>query len=247
MTFTPKPNFSGTVAITYVVNDNTGAVSSPGNITVTVNPVNDNPVAVADNISTGEDLGITFNPTSNDTDIDGTIDATTLDLDPGTSGVQRTMSTPQGIWTTDVGGNLTFTPKNNYNGPASLNYTVKDNSGATSNAVTVSVTVGPVNDEPVLVDKALTVTQGRGATDNLLVGAIDPDGTPLVINTTPISDLRMAQLQLKPTVLISTWLIRLIRVQMRSLLRSAILAFRCLRCVLPLRSRSTWWSIKVQS
>ena len=187
VTFTPAPDFNGTATISYTVNDDTGAVSLPGTITVTVLPVNDAPLAVADAVTTGEDLGVTFNPTTNDTDVDGTIAASTLDLDPSTAGIQKTLTKATGLWTADNTGNITFVPKPNYNGTATISYTIQDNGGATSNAIVITVTVTPVNDAPVIPAKTLTVTQGRGATDNLLTGGLDPDGTPLTINTTPLT------------------------------------------------------------
>ncbi|MGC3945426.1 MAG: Ig-like domain-containing protein [Chryseolinea sp.] len=198
VTFTPALNFNGVASITYTVNDDTGAVSQPGTITVTVISVNDSPVAVADAINTGEDLGVTFNPTTNDTDVDGTIVASTLDLDLATAGIQKTITTSAGLWTADNSGNLTFVPKVNYNGTATVSYTVQDNGGATSNTIAITVTVTPVNDAPVLPAKTLIVTQGRGATDNFLTGAIDPDGTSLVINTTPLSGPAHGTITIKP-------------------------------------------------
>ena len=198
LSFTPKQDFNGTASISYTVADNTGAVSLPGNITVMVNAVNDNPVAIADNVSTSEDISVTFNPTLNDSDVDGTLDLTALDLNPATAGIQHTVTTSEGVWTADNAGNVTFVPKTNFNGLATVSYTVKDNSGGNSNAVLVSVTVTPVNDQPILVEKKLLVTQGRGATDNLLTGAIDPDGTPLSINVAPISGPLHGTITIKP-------------------------------------------------
>ena len=58
-------------------------------------------------------------------------------------------------------GNLTFTPVANYNGPASITYTVNDNSGATSNVATVSITVTPVNDAPVAEPEAVALAGGK--------------------------------------------------------------------------------------
>ena len=59
-TLTPALNFNGTASITYTVKDNQGALSNVATITMTILPVNDAPVAVADNASTNEDTPVSF-------------------------------------------------------------------------------------------------------------------------------------------------------------------------------------------
>ncbi|MFV8453462.1 cadherin-like domain-containing protein, partial [Vibrio campbellii] len=49
-----------------------------------------------------------------------------------------------------VDGKLVFTPAENFNGEASISYTVSD--GALEDSAEVSVTVNPVNDAPVAND-----------------------------------------------------------------------------------------------
>ncbi|MEN9743373.1 MAG: hypothetical protein RLZZ65_1178, partial [Bacteroidota bacterium] len=117
--------------------------------TLTVNPVpNCIPVANNDNATTAEDNPAILNITANDTDLDGTINVNSIDLDPATPGQQTSVSTTAGLFSVNA-GILTFYPAANYNGPASITYTVNDNSGATSNVATVSITVTPVNDAPI--------------------------------------------------------------------------------------------------
>ena len=57
----------------------------------------------------------------------------------------------QGTWSVNpFSGAISFTPLANYDGPVTdITYTVDDDSGATSNPATVSVTISPVNDVPV--------------------------------------------------------------------------------------------------
>ena len=92
VTFTPVLDFTGPASVSYRVNDNGGATSNTATFSVTVNAVNDAPTAVNDNTTTPEETVITYNVTSNDTDIDGTINAATVDLDPGTGGIQNTLA-----------------------------------------------------------------------------------------------------------------------------------------------------------
>ena len=135
VTFTPVLNYNGTTtAISYVVTDNDALISNAVTITVTVIPVNDAPVAVNNSITTNENSPISFSITSNDTDVDGTIDPSTVDLDPSTAGYQTSFTVAgQGTYVVDAFGTVTFTPVTNYYGTATpLNYTVKDNSGLIS-------------------------------------------------------------------------------------------------------------------
>ncbi|MCK7460621.1 MAG: cadherin-like domain-containing protein [Sphingobacterium sp.] len=90
---------------------------------------------------------------ANDTDIDGAINAATVDLDPATAGIQSTFTVSgQGTYATAASGIVTFTPVLNYNGIATpVNYTVNDSGGATSNTATITITVTEENDTPVAI------------------------------------------------------------------------------------------------
>jgi large repetitive protein len=188
VTFTPVLNFNGIASIPYTVNDNTGATSNPATIAVTVNPVNDAPVAVSNSTTTNEDTPVAINVTANDTDVDGTINVATVDLDPATAGIQTTFTNAQGTWAVDALGNVTFTPVLNFNGTASTPYTVNDNLGLTSNQATISITVTPVNDAPVLTNLTPITTEDAPFNGSVLTAADkDPDGTALTVSTTPVS------------------------------------------------------------
>jgi gliding motility-associated-like protein len=177
VTYTPTLNFNGSASITYRVNDNSGATSNTATITVTLTPVNDAPVAVNDNATTNEDMPVTFNVTSNDTDVDGTINAGTVDLDPATAGTQNTVINSAGSWSVDASGDVTYTPTLNFNGSASITYRVNDNSGATSNTATITVTVTPVNDAPIAMNDNATTNEDTPVTFNVTSNDTDVDGT----------------------------------------------------------------------
>jgi len=136
--FTPAANYNGPASFTYTVSDGQGGTST-ATVNLTVTPVNDPPVAVADAATTLEDTPISFTPgtlLANDTDVDG---------NPLTiTSVQAAVNGTVAI----VAGNVVFTPAANYNGPASFTYTISDGQGGTSTA-TVNLTVTGVNDAPV--------------------------------------------------------------------------------------------------
>ena len=146
--FTPDADFNGDATFEYTVDDGNGGTSS-ATVTVAVASVNDDPVAVADNEGTTEDVPVTILASgllSNDTDVDG---------DPlSLASVQNAVN---GTVSLDVNGDVVFTPDADFNGNATFEYTVDDGNGGTSSA-TVTVDVTAVNDDPVaVVDSAVAV------------------------------------------------------------------------------------------
>ncbi|WP_374400510.1 retention module-containing protein, partial [Niveibacterium sp.] len=63
-----------------------------------------------------------------------------------------------GTVTVNTDGTLTYTPPPNYNGPATIIYTVSDGRGATADG-TITVNVTPVNDAPTTTDVAVTTLE----------------------------------------------------------------------------------------
>ena len=144
--YSPDPNFNGTDSFTYQVTDGT-ALSNEATVTITVNPVNDAPVAVDDNYSTNEDVPLIRQVSdllSNDTDVDG--DQLTWD------GVVTRPAHGQ-VFVASFNGIVSFgySPDPNFNGSNSFTYQVTDGISL-SNMATVTITVNPVNDTPVAVD-----------------------------------------------------------------------------------------------
>ncbi|WP_153559190.1 tandem-95 repeat protein, partial [Roseimaritima sediminicola] len=68
--YTPSANFHGIDTFTYTISDGAGGTDT-ATVTVTVNPVNDAPVADDDTATTDEDTAVTINVLANDSDVDG--------------------------------------------------------------------------------------------------------------------------------------------------------------------------------
>ena len=68
ITYTPDADFNGTDTFTYYCYD--GYVKTEATVTVSISQVNDNPLAVEDSGSTGEDELVSVNVLKNDTDVD---------------------------------------------------------------------------------------------------------------------------------------------------------------------------------
>jgi VCBS repeat-containing protein len=158
ITYTPDPDFNGTDTITYIADDGNGG-TTPGTVTVTINPVNDAPVAANDSTVTDLDTAIDINVLGNDFDVDGdtlTVTAAT----PGTNGTT----------TVNPDGTITYTPEPGFVGLDTFEYTVDDGNGGTDTA-TVTVSVGGA---PLPRDGIVDGTPGNDLIDLNYTG--DPDG-----------------------------------------------------------------------
>ncbi|MCX6244304.1 MAG: Ig-like domain-containing protein, partial [Bacteroidetes bacterium] len=179
----PNPNFNGTDNFCIEVCDNGSPVlCDTAHYTVIVTPVNDPPVAVDDYATTPEDTPVTIAILSNDSDIDGSLDPATIDLDPSTPGIQTSYTVPgQGTFVvnpvTDI---VTFTPVLNFNGVVTpIPYQVCDNGtplpSQCAQAV-IHVTVTPVNDPPVAVVDYFTTPEDTPVAGNVTGNDSDVDG-----------------------------------------------------------------------
>jgi large repetitive protein len=167
LTYTPNANFNGEDTITYVISDGNGGTST-AIVKVTVNPVNDPPVAANDTASTNEDTPVTIGVLGNDSDVDG---------DPLTV---TAATSPNGTVVINPDGTLTFTPAPNFNGATTITYTISDGNGGTSTA-TVTVTVDAVNDPPVAVNDVAVTPEDSPVTIPVLANDTDIDGDPLSV------------------------------------------------------------------
>ena len=154
-TYTPAANVSGAVSFNYTAFD--GSLSASSTASLTLAPVNDAPVAVADTLSATEDTAVTYTAAQllgNDTDVDNS--NAQLSIASVTSGTGGTA-------VLNANGTVTFTPNANFSGAASFTYTVSDGA-STSSPATVTVNVAAVNDAPVAVADTLSATEDTAVT-----------------------------------------------------------------------------------
>ena len=166
-TYTPAANFNGTDTFTYKANDG-AADSNTVTVTITVNPVNDAPVAVSDTYSTPAGTPLTVAAPgilANDTDADG--DPLTAVLVTGPA---------NGALTSNPDGSFTYEPDAGFTGTDSFTYQASDGADD-SNVVSVTITVLSGNQPPVAVVRDA---------DEPLVGAV---GAPLALDGSPSFDV----------------------------------------------------------
>jgi large repetitive protein len=156
--YTPNPDFNGNDSFTYKANDGT-LDSNVATVSLTINPVNDAPVAANGAASGNEDTAIT-----------GTLSAS--DIDSASLTYSRVANAAHGSVTVHTDGTFSYTPNADFNGIDSFTY--KANDGALdSNVATVSLTINPVNDAPVAANGAASGNEGTVITGTLSANDID--------------------------------------------------------------------------
>ena len=161
LTYMPEVDYNGPDSFTFTVTDGDGTVSTPADVSITVTPVNDAPVAMSQSVAVDEDGAVAIVLAGSD--VDGDIVAYQV-TDPPRHGT--------------LGGDapsLTYMPEVDYNGPDSFTFTVTDGDGTVSTPADVSITVTPVNDAPTALAQTVAVASGQ-AIDIVLEGT-DVDGT----------------------------------------------------------------------
>jgi VCBS repeat-containing protein len=179
--YTPNANFNGTDRFTYRAFDGS-THSNVATVTITVNPVNDAPVALDNLYNIDEDSTLTIpvnGVLGNDSDIDEDVLSASLVSNPA-----------HGTLTLNSNGAFVYTPNANFNGTDSFTYRAFDGV-AYSNLATVTITVNPVNDAPIVVSDAYSVDED-GSLTVLATGVlgndrdleVDPLSANLVTSTT---------------------------------------------------------------
>ncbi len=171
-TYTPSLNFTGLVTFTYRVTDGT-ASSAPATVSITVTPVNDAPVAVADEFTTLEDALLTIPVAgilTNDFDVDGDALSAVLVSDVA-----------NGTLVLSTNGSFTYLPNANFHGEDSFLYRAFD--GALHSETTlVRILVIATNDAPIAVNDAYATAEDLAINvpaPGVLPNDFDADGDPL--------------------------------------------------------------------
>ena len=169
-TYTPTANYNGPDSFTYKVND--GLLdSNVATVNLTVNAVNDAPVANPNSYTMAEDSTLTVAAPgllSNDTDADG----------PGLAVVVAIAPTHAAAFSILPNGSFSYTPVANYSGLDSFSYKISDGV-ADSAFTTVTITVTPVNDAPTATNDAYFTTVNTAlsvAGNGVLSNDTDPEG-----------------------------------------------------------------------
>ncbi|WP_417391247.1 Ig-like domain-containing protein [Gimesia sp.] len=179
--YDPNGNFedlaqgeTATDSFIYTITDSEGSTDT-ATVVITINGVNDAPVAEDDAFSTNEDTTLTggnvlnANPTSADSDVEGQSFSVTA-VANGTVGSQFALASGA-LLTLNSDGTFSYDPNSAYEylalgetGTDSFTYTITDSQGGTDTA-TVTITIYGVNDAPVAQDDIVTMNE-----DSVLYG-----------------------------------------------------------------------------
>ncbi len=165
-TYTHDGSETTTDSFTYKATDG-AAESNEATVTITINPVNDDPVAVDDGYSVDEGGILNVNGVlDNDIDPDGPNPLQVVDA-------QAQSGPSHGTLNLAADGSFTYTHDGSETTTDSFTYKATDGA-AESNEATVTITINPVNDDPVAVDDGYAVAKG-GAIDDAAPGVLEND------------------------------------------------------------------------
>src|SRR6185503_5610768 len=140
-------------------------------VTITVNQVNDSPIANPDNISGQEDTTFGGNLMTNDLDIDG----------DSLVAVNAT-ATLHGILNLIADGTFSYTPEADYVGTDSFQYMVSDGNGGFATG-SVMITITQVNDAPIANDDSGYTTLSQPVLVKVLDNDSDIDSSTLNVGS----------------------------------------------------------------
>ncbi|MFQ5782675.1 MAG: Ig-like domain-containing protein [Nitrosopumilus sp.] len=171
LTYQPNPNFASTDSFTYVTNNGTHN-SNEATVTLSVNPINDAPIASDDSYTTSEDSALVISEPGvlgNDSDVDGDSLSSVLDT-----------STNNGVLVLNSDGSFSYTPNANFGGSDSFTYHVNDGL-LDSNIATVDITITLENNAPVAQDDQAETQQNVPIRIDVLENDSDPEDDSLNI------------------------------------------------------------------
>ncbi|MCX7420153.1 MAG: Ig-like domain-containing protein [Planctomycetia bacterium] len=174
--YAPDANFDGSASFTFSASDGS-LVSNFGTVTITVNGVNDAPIASDSSLTTDEDTAKT-----------GTLSAADIDSATLAFNLVSTSNTHGSVTiTNNTTGAFSYMPDANFSGSASFTFLANDGS-LVSNIGTVTMTVNALNDAPVTNDGSLTSNEDTVATGTL--SATDIDSAALTFSLVSTTNAR---------------------------------------------------------
>ena len=169
LTYIPNSNFSGEDTFLFTVNDGE-LTSEAAQVSIVINPVNDQPIANNQSLSLNEDESISIQLTGSD------IDSPTLSF--------SLVAGPQSGVISGELPNITYTPNENYFGSDQIQFLVNDGV-LNSEIATVSLTISNVNDAPEAQGQSLSLQEDTSVNINLAATDADSDSLTYEITTQP--------------------------------------------------------------
>lgn len=185
--YTPATDYVGTDTFTYqVCNTDNFCATATVNIEVLPLPVpggNNPPVATPDTYSMFGNNTLHGNVISNDFDIDGNLNPTSITLVSGGS------ADANGTIVLNANGTFTYVPDANFNGQVSFTYQVCDSGSpalCSTTTVTIDVMAETLSNFTFATDDVYLTNEDVSVTANVLDNDFDPEGNTRTLNNTPV-------------------------------------------------------------
>jgi VCBS repeat-containing protein len=165
-TYTPPANWSGNVTAVYNVCDPCNACDVAV-VSITVNPVNDPPMASDGSFATNEDIAVNGSLSSLFTDLETTSPVFSVQTSPSS-----------GTLNLQANGTFTYTPALHFFGTVNFTYSACDAGGLCDSGV-IAITVNAVNDAPVVASESFSTNEDVLLNGNVAANDSDPDNDGL--------------------------------------------------------------------
>lgn len=172
-TYTPNADYSGSDSFTFKANDGL-ADSNNALVLITVNPVNDAPVANDDAYSTPEDTELLVSAPG--------VLANDGDIDSGSVTPSVVAPASNGTVTLNPDGSFSYLPNTGFSGVDTFTYTLDDGFLTCVTAATVTINVSSVNVTPVANDDSYSTPEDTALVEGaagVLTNDTDGDADPL--------------------------------------------------------------------
>lgn len=169
-TYTPTANYSGPDSFTYQICDADNDCD-PATVNLTIDPLDDLPVAENDSFTTGEEITLNGDLKPNN--------GTGVDAPSGDGGnVWSKLTDPaHGAVTVNADGTFNYVPAANYNGSDSFTYQICDADGDCDPA-TVNISIDPLDDPVTTDDESYTTPEDIMLSVNAASGIRPGDSYP---------------------------------------------------------------------
>ena len=168
--YSPEKNVNGTDTLTFLVSD--GMVNStPSQITLVIQTINDVPVAYDGVFTTPED-----------TDLIGQLNATDVDGDSLIFQIVSQGNHGKASISNPGTGSFMYFPDQDFFGMDQFTFQASDPSGAVSNDGRILISVQAINDIPIATNDSLIINEDQSATSKLKASDIDGDPLTFIID-----------------------------------------------------------------
>jgi hypothetical protein len=177
-TYAPNANYTGSDSFTFKAYDG-GLDSNIATVSLTIGAVNDMPTADSQTLNTMEDTALLIGLSAVDIDSAGLIFSIVANPVNGILGTLSASNCVASGLGSNCSATVTYTPAANYNGPDSFTFKVSDGT-LDSTVSTVSISIVPVNDPPVVTNGTALTNEDKPVL--ITLGATDIDSATLTFS-----------------------------------------------------------------